>query len=76
MSCGVGEVTERLENEQSSTLAVSVPINICIELSFVSVNGQRKIDFLDTLRYYYEQLRITNLTLYYSMRRNIVKVTK
>ena len=35
--------------KNSSTLAVSVPINLSIKLGFVSVNGQRETYFVDTL---------------------------
>ena len=34
--------------KSSSTLAVSVTINISIKLSFISVNGPRETDFVDT----------------------------
>ena len=34
----------------SSTLAVSVPINLFITLGFVSVNGPGEIYFVDALR--------------------------
>ena len=35
--------------KNSSTLAVSVPINISIKLGFVSVNGSRETYFVDAL---------------------------
>ena len=38
--------------KNSSTLAVSVPINRSIKLGFVSVNGQRETYFVDALRMY------------------------
>ena len=36
--------------KNSSTLAVSVPINLSIKLGFVSVNGYRETYFVDGLR--------------------------
>ena len=36
--------------KNSSTLAVSVPVNVSIKLSFVFVNGPREIYFVDPLR--------------------------
>ena len=36
--------------KNSSTLAVSVPINISIKFGFVSVNGPRETYFVDALR--------------------------
>ena len=36
--------------KNSSALAVYVPINISIELGFVSVNGHRETCFVDALR--------------------------
>ena len=36
--------------KNSSTLAVSVPINLSIKLGFVSVNGPREDYFVDALR--------------------------
>ena len=36
--------------KNSSTLAVSVPINLSIKLGFVSVNGPRETYFVDALR--------------------------
>ena len=35
--------------KNSSTLAVSVPINLSIKLSFVSVNGPRETYFVDAI---------------------------
>ena len=37
-------------SKNSSTLAVSVPINLLIKLGFVSVNGPRETYFVDALR--------------------------
>ena len=36
--------------KNSSTLAVSVPVNLSIKLGFVSVNGPRETYFVDALR--------------------------
>ena len=44
--------------KNSSTLAVSVPINVYIKLCFVSVNGPRETYFVDALR--------TNNTTYFT----------
>ena len=38
--------------ENSSTLAVSVPINLSIKLGFVSVNGLRETYFVGGCTYY------------------------
>ena len=43
--------------KNSSTLAVSVPINLYIKLGFVSVNGTRETYFVDTLGTYTECLK-------------------
>ena len=42
-------ITEVNMLKNSSTLAVSVPINISIKLGFVSVNGPRETYFVDAL---------------------------
>ena len=39
--------------KNSSTLAVSVPVNVSIKLDFVSVNGPRETYFVDALRILY-----------------------
>ena len=38
--------------KNSSTLAVSVPINHSVKLDFVSANGPREMYFVDALRTY------------------------
>ena len=43
-------ISELIMLKHSSTLAVSVPLNLCIKLDFVSVNDSRNIDFVDALR--------------------------
>ena len=49
-SYGITDVSIPEVNILSSTLAVSVPINLSIKLRFVSVNGSWEIDFVDALR--------------------------
>ena len=50
-SHGVTNVSNPEENmlKNSSTLAVSVPINLCVKLDFVCVNGPRETYFVDVL---------------------------
>ena len=43
--------------KNSSTLAVSVPINLSIKLGFVSVNGPREIYFVDSLHIHSKELK-------------------
>ena len=38
--------------KSSSTLVQSVPINLSIKFRFISVNGHRETNFVDTLRIY------------------------
>ena len=56
--------------ENSSTLAVSVPIILSIKLGFVSVNGRRETYFVDELRIQLQPSSITNHVHRFS---NIVK---
>ena len=42
--------------KNSSTLAISVPINLSIKLHFVSVNGTRETYFVDAPRSFKEKI--------------------